>query len=229
MITIVIIDDHPIARRGLEAMAAAHAQLRVLASAGSVAQLSHAAVTGAAAPDVAVVDLYLDHGQDQPAVNAIIAMSARSGVLVMSAFAGRDQVMTALRAGARGYITKHASESSFIAAIECVASGGFYLSAALAYMLQDDLAQPSHQPAPPLSPREAETLDYIARGLTHAQTAARMGISETTVNTHIERIRRKLGLGNKAELTRMAIQLDQHRLRNGTDKTSRDLLFQDRG
>ncbi|HEX6518474.1 MAG TPA: helix-turn-helix domain-containing protein [Streptosporangiaceae bacterium] len=64
-----------------------------------------------------------------------------------------------------------------------------------------------------MSPREEQTLSYIARGLTHAQTASRMGISETTVNTHIERIRRKLRLGNKAELTRMAISLE--RLRAG--------------
>jgi DNA-binding NarL/FixJ family response regulator len=209
MINVIIVDDHPIAQRGLESMLAGHAQLHVLAVAGSVLRLDYPPDGGNGEPVVAVIDLYLDH--DRPAVDAIIAMSSRCAVLVMSAFGGRSDIMTALRAGARGYITKDASEQAFVAAIESVATGGFYLSAALAYLLQDDLGQQNRLPGPALSPRESETLDFIARGFTHAQTAARMGISETTVNTHIERIRGKLGLGNKAELTRMAIHLAENR------------------
>jgi len=77
-----------------------------------------------------------------------------------------------------------------------------------------------------MSAREQETLSYIARGLTHAQTASRMGITEATVNTHIERIRRKLGLGNKAELTRMAINLQQLKLTGATER-DRDRLAED--
>jgi DNA-binding CsgD family transcriptional regulator len=61
--------------------------------------------------------------------------------------------------------------------------------------------------APTLAPREKETLRYIAGGYTHAQAARRMGISEATVDTYVKRIRQKFNLGNKAELTRLAIQV----------------------
>ena len=60
---------------------------------------------------------------------------------------------------------------------------------------------------PALAPREKETLRYIARGYTHAQAARRMGISEATVDTYVKRIRQKFQLGNKAELTRLAIRV----------------------
>jgi two-component system, NarL family, nitrate/nitrite response regulator NarL len=209
MISVAIVDDHPIARRGLEAILASQTGLHICASAGSVSSLTRTPRDRPAA-DVAVMDLYLR--DDQPALADIVVLSARCAVLVMSASGRQADVLAALRAGARGYITKQSSESSFVAAIESVASGGFYLSSSLAYMLHAGLGEPSRQHEPVLSAREHETLSYIARGLTHAQTASRMGITEATVNTHIERIRRKLGLGNKAELTRMAINLEQQHL-----------------
>ena len=213
MIDIAVIDDHPIARRGLEALLVPRAGLHVSASVSSIAELMCVGHPDAA-PDVAVLDLYLR--EDRPALADITALSGQCPVLVMSASGRPADVLAAIRAGARGYITKHASEQNFVHAIESVAGGGFYLSSSLAYILQADLDQASHSSKPPLSQREEEALSYIARGLTHAQTASRMGISETTVNTHIERIRRKLGLGNKAELTRIAISLEQQRFQAET-------------
>jgi DNA-binding NarL/FixJ family response regulator len=98
-----------------------------------------------------------------------------------------------------------------ISAVRTVASGGFVLSSQLADILQGELAQPATigraaADVPALSPREEETLDLIARGLTHAQAASRMGVSRATVDTYIERIRAKLHVGNKAELARAAIE-----------------------
>jgi len=211
MINVAIIDDHPIARRGLEAIVNARASVQVCASAASVGELTDES-DGRTVPDVSVMDLYLR--EDQPALAEITALSARCPVLAMSASGRSADVLAAIRAGARGYVTKQASEESLIAAIEAVGGGGFYLSSSLAYIVQGDLSQTSQLSRPALTAREEQALGYIARGLTHAQTATRMGIRETTVNTHIERIRRKLGLGNKAELTRLAITLEQQQLRD---------------
>jgi DNA-binding NarL/FixJ family response regulator len=98
-----------------------------------------------------------------------------------------------------------------VAAVHTVASGGFALSSQLADILQGELARvPAAAGAaagtPGLSPREEEALDLIARGLTHAQAASRMGVSRATVDTYVERIRAKLHVGNKAELARAAIE-----------------------
>src|SRR5579859_7022318 len=118
MISVAVIDDHPIARRGLEAMLASQDGMHVCASAASAWPLTRPS-HGHPAADVAVVDLYL-HGS-QPALGDITALSARCAVLVMSASGRRSDVLAAIRAGARGYITKQASEASFTAAIETVA------------------------------------------------------------------------------------------------------------
>ncbi|MBV9452163.1 MAG: response regulator transcription factor [Streptosporangiaceae bacterium] len=213
MIDVAIVDDHPIALRGLEAILRSQTGLRVCASAGVAAELSRVATV-----DVAVVGLYLCG--DGPALTDITAISVRCPVLVMSASGRPADVLAAIRAGARGYLTKQATEQGFTSATKAVAEGGFYLSASLAHIVQRDLSLPDRPARPALTTREEQALSYIARGLTHAQTASRMGISETTVNTHIERIRRKLGLGNKAELTRMAITLEQQRLQAGVSRTA---------
>jgi DNA-binding NarL/FixJ family response regulator len=134
-------------------------------------------------------------------------------VLVVSASGQPADVLGAIRAGACGYVTKLADPPMLIAAVRTVASGGFALSSQLADILQGELARAPEAtggpgdgpPAPALSPREEEALDLIARGLTHAQAASRMGVSRATVDTYVERIRAKLHVGNKAELAQAAI------------------------
>jgi DNA-binding CsgD family transcriptional regulator len=92
--------------------------------------------------------------------------------------------------------------------VRTVAGGEFYLSSQLADVIDADLRQEG-RPVSELAPREQETLHYIAQGLTQAQTARRMGVSPGTVDTYVKRIRQKLGSGNKADLTRKAIELGQ--------------------
>lgn len=144
----------------------------------------------------------------EPALGAIRALSASQRVLVISASGRQSDVLAALKAGAQGYLTKDADDEEVTHAVRTVAGGGFYLSASVANFLQSDLED--HRPTglAVLSPREELTLSYIARGFTHAQTATRMNIRPATVDSYIERIRGKLGLGNKADLTRMAIELN---------------------
>jgi DNA-binding NarL/FixJ family response regulator len=237
MIGIALVDDHPIALRGIEYLLADVDDIKVLAAASSVTELRRhlAEATGAPGPDVILMDLY--HDGDEPCLEAISELATTVRVLVISASGRPEDVTGAIRAGACGYITKNTPLEQFRTAIYTAASGGFWLSSQLADIL---CAQMGAQPAPsprtappgagtgagssgsaigarggrpvraqdgvqPLAPREEETLSLIARGFTHAQVATRMGISRATVDTYVERIRTKLQLGNKAELTRAAI------------------------
>ncbi|MFE9656425.1 LuxR C-terminal-related transcriptional regulator [Micromonospora sp. NPDC006431] len=204
-IVAAIVDDHPVTRYGIAHLLTS-AGITVAASVGRAPDL-HA--TGlVAAYDVVVTDLYLD--ATGPALAEIGAWAADTSVLVISASARPGDVAATVRCGASGYLTKHASEQLLLHAVRTVAAGGFALSAELADILHTELRSGptpgDGSPPARLSPREEQTLAHLARGLTHAQIAARMGVRKATVDTYVERIRSKLQLGNKAELTRAALQ-----------------------
>jgi DNA-binding NarL/FixJ family response regulator len=208
LIQVAIVDDHPVARRGLESILIEAGDIEVSAAVATPAELSLAG-PGAVRPDVIMLDLY--HDGDEPCLDVIPGLRRDYKVLVVSASGRPADVLGAVRAGACGYVTKLADPPMLVAAVRTVAGGGFALSSQLADILQGELARVpaagrAAAGAPALSPREEEALDLIARGLTHAQAAARMGVSRATVDTYVERIRAKLHVGNKAELTRAAVE-----------------------
>jgi DNA-binding NarL/FixJ family response regulator len=127
--------------------------------------------------------------------------------LVCSSWEGPPTLLATIRAGARGCITRHTEQTAVREALRIIAQGGFYLCSRLVDRFQAELAKPLYEHPSGLAPREVETLRWIALGFTHAQVATRMGLSHATVNTYAKRIRAKLNVSNKAELTRMAIEL----------------------
>jgi two-component system nitrate/nitrite response regulator NarL len=212
LIQVAIVDDHPVARRGLQAILAEAGDIEVSVAVATAAELNLPG-PGAARPDVILLDLY--HDGDEPCLDAVAGLRRDHNVLVVSASGRPADVLGAIRAGACGYVTKLADPPMLIAAVHTVASGGFALSSQLADILQGELtgapaaaaATAAAAPDPPvLSVREEETLGLIAEGLTHAQAASRMGVSRATVDTYVERIRAKLHVGNKAELARAAME-----------------------
>jgi DNA-binding NarL/FixJ family response regulator len=208
LIQVAIVDDHPVARRGLQSILAEAGDIQVSAAVATPAELSLAGL-GEVRPDVIMLDLYLDG--DEPCLDVIPTLRQDHKVLVVSASGRPADVLGALRAGACGYVTKLADPLMLVAAVHTVASGGFALSSQLADILRGELARVpaaagTAPGTPALSPREEEALELIARGLTHAQAASRMGVSRATVDTYVERIRAKLHVGNKAELSRAAIE-----------------------
>lgn len=205
MIQVAIVDDHPLARRGLEAILNDAGDISVQVSTASPVVLLESAQ---AAADVVLLDLY--HSNDQPCLPIVAQLRTVMKVLVISASARPGDVLGAIRAGASGYVTKLADPDMLVSAVRTVAAGGFALSSQLADILQSQLAggvaAPAPAPTSPLSPREEQALTFIAKGFTHAQTATRMGVSKATVDTYVERIRAKLQVGNKADLTRAALR-----------------------
>lgn len=216
MINVAIVDDHPLARVGLQTILDEAGDMRTALSTGSPVTLLTAGPDNLQV-DVVLLDLY--QAEDEPCLPAIERLRGTTKVLVVSASARPADVLGAIRAGASGYVTKLADPEMLVSAVRTVAAGGFALSSQLADILQSQLAAGTADagspgsapdsgaaPAKVLSPREEETLTYIAKGFTHAQTATRMGVSKATVDTYVERIRAKLQVGNKAELTRVAIE-----------------------
>jgi DNA-binding NarL/FixJ family response regulator len=116
-------------------------------------------------------------------------------------------VTAALRAGAHGCVSRQADETELLTAVATVADGGVHVSPELAERLHRELRQPQAGAPPALARREIETLRWLAAGLTHRQIARRMALTEATVSTYVKRIRNKLGVGNKADLTRKAFEL----------------------
>jgi DNA-binding NarL/FixJ family response regulator len=203
MIAVGIIDDHPMVRSGVAYLLGPWPEITVVASGATVAELGPADSL-----NVVLLDLYL--GSDQPALESITRLAASTPVLVISASARPDDVLGAIAAGASGYLTKDCPPELLAGGVLTAASGGFVLTGELADIVQS--ARPGDtgfaRDGPPhvhLAPREEQTLSLIARGFTHEQIATRLGIRRTTVNTYVERIRDKLQVANKADLTRAAL------------------------
>ncbi|MEU6511174.1 response regulator transcription factor [Streptomyces sp. NPDC046942] len=196
-----MVDDHPMTRRGVAAILTDAGGFAVTASTPDPGELGDLG-----AFDLILVDLYLE--DDTPCVPLVARLAAANRVLVMSASRRQGDVRAVIRAGAGGYVTKQSDPELIVSAARTVAAGGFALSAQLADILKVELAQDPEPDTGPgrLSQQEARVLDMIAQGFTHQQIAFRLGIKKSTVDTHVERIRVKLHAGNKADLTRIALE-----------------------
>ncbi|GAB3907079.1 hypothetical protein GCM10029964_104700 [Kibdelosporangium lantanae] len=145
VIRVAVVDDHPIARYGIEHVLGRAPGIQVVLSAGSVRELA-GTLPARTVLDVLILDLYL--GTDQPALAAVTELAASTRVLVMSASGRPADVLGAIRAGASGYITKGSGADLIISTVETVAAGGFLLSAELADVIQAELIRQSPVVAP---------------------------------------------------------------------------------
>jgi DNA-binding NarL/FixJ family response regulator len=198
---VAIVNDQPITRGGLEQLAAAVPGLTVAASVASVEDLDQLGD----AYDVVVMDVPVL--EDGLSLKTITRVAEFSRPLLVSGWDRPPSLLAVVRAGACGCVTRQSSHQTVAAALGVVAAGGFYLCEQLMPRFRRELSRPPQADPHGLAPREVETLQWIARGLTHMQIASQMGLSQATVNTYAKRIRGKLKVTNKAELTRIAIEL----------------------
>lgn len=200
MISVAIIDDHPLYRQGL-AMAIEQADdFTLVADAESVEDFDRRDVT----VDVVLLDLHLPGIKGAEGVAHICARGPK--VIVVSAAGAADDVIDALAAGAAGYLTKDAEAEDIRRAVRAVASGQTYVSPTLAsYLINANkprAASLEHQ----LSPRELEILALVAAGETDRDIAKQLFIATATVYSHLERIRDKTGARRRAQLTRYYLE-----------------------
>ncbi|EIC20824.1 response regulator [Thiorhodovibrio frisius] len=204
--TLVIVDDHPLVREGLKAVLAREQGLIVVGEAGNVGEAM--ALIQALAPDMAIIDLALADGDGLDLIKRLKAHCPNLKMLVCSM---RDEALfaeRALHAGAIGYVHKSEVALHIIDAIRATLMGRMFLSPAMVERLLKRNG-PGQQPAglsvDNLSDRELQVFGLIGDGQSTAEIAQVLHLSVKTIETHRENIKRKLQLGNAAELTRSAI------------------------
>jgi DNA-binding NarL/FixJ family response regulator len=208
---VFIVDDHGLFRAGVRSELGD--QVEVVGEADDV----EPAITRIAAclPDVVLLDVHLPGGSGQAVVSAVKAAHPEVRFLALSASDAPEDVIAAIRAGARGYVTKTISAADLVDAVRRVAAGDSVFSPMLAGFVLDAFAalpaagedRPSFDPElDQLTPREREVLRLIARGYTYKEIARELYISVKTVESHVSSVLRKLQLSTRHQLTRWATE-----------------------
>ena len=204
-IRILVVDDHPLLRDGLVAVLGTQPDFDVVGEAGSGTE----AVSKAAElqPDVVMLDLEMP-GMD--GVEALVLMrqdDPEARVIVFTAFDTDERILTAVQAGAQGYILKGAPREQVFDAVRVVHAGGSLLQPVVASKLLRRVSSAAGPDAPPpVTPRELEVLGLLARGLQNKEIGQELGIAERTVKFHVGSILTKLGVGNRTEAVTSAVQ-----------------------
>jgi DNA-binding NarL/FixJ family response regulator len=204
MITIVLVDDHPVVREGLRGMLEAEPDLSVVGEAGTGAEAL--AVARRHRPDVILMDLRMPGTDGVWATSRILAESDHSKVVVLTTYETDADILRAVEAGAAGYLLKDASRAELAGAIRAAARGETVLAPSVAGRLVKRVRRPA---APSVSARELEVLSLVAKGRTNAEIGAALSISEATVKTHLLRVFGKLDVSDRtaAVTTAMALGL----------------------
>jgi DNA-binding NarL/FixJ family response regulator len=198
-IRILLVDDHLMVREGLVARLAAVPRFEVVGEAGG--REDALALLSSARPDVVLMDVGLKEGNGITLGAEMLAARPAIKLLMFSMYDNPEYVQRALTAGARGYVLKDAPATEIVSAIDAVAAGGTFLSAAVSGRLFRGQA-----PKPVLTPRESEILALLGRGASSKQIARELDLSVRTVEAHRQSIKRKLELDGQAELIRYAVE-----------------------
>lgn len=196
-----VVEDHPLYRAALVHALDSSEDLRVGVSAASVEEF---AAYRRPPGTVVILDLKLPGVRNAEAVAAVAGMGFV--VLVLSAYGERSDVLGAMAAGARGYLTKEADIDEIRHAVRTVAAGDGYLAPKLASYLLDSPRVRYRTAQPALSDRERQVLALLADGERDQDIATALSISVRTVRSHLDRIREKTGRRRRPELTRLAIE-----------------------
>jgi two-component system nitrate/nitrite response regulator NarL len=205
-ISILVVDDHPVVRKGITAALSRNEGFEVVGEAGDGDDALQAARD--LSPDVVLLDI------DLPGRNGLsVAETLRSDlpdikVVILSMFTSEGYVMQALKTGAQGCVPKESSMDEVARAVQSVSDGDVYFSegvarVALGRMVRNGQTSPSPED---LTQREREVLVQIAEGLSNKEIASALNLGVRTVETHRDRLMRKLGIHSVAGLTKFAIR-----------------------
>ena len=200
--TVLLVDDHDLIRQGLKRAFERHDDFTVVGEAGNCAEAIDLAES--LKPHVAVVDVRLPDGSGFDVARKIRASLPQAGIVVLTMYAGDEQLFAALEAGASAFVAKDAPAEDVIAAARHAAASPTAFTAA---NLADAMRRRMTPSGPQLSPREKEVLQLLADGLAVAQIAKTLYISESTAKTHISKLYDKLGAGNRAQALMTAMRL----------------------
>ncbi|NTU78163.1 MAG: response regulator transcription factor [Chloroflexales bacterium] len=198
-IRVLIADDHPIVREGLEAVLSLQPDIEVLDQAHDGIEAVQKSLE--LCPDVVIIDLKMPQKDGLAAITEICAAQPQARILVLTSFADDDGVFAAIKAGALGFVLKDSPTEQLLHAIRAVHRGESVLHPVIARKVLQELKRPPNpQPAmEPLTPREVEVLQWLAQGLSNREIAAQLDIAPRTVSTHVRNILEKLQLANRTQ------------------------------
>jgi two-component system, NarL family, response regulator LiaR len=199
-ITVLLVDDHEVVRRGVRAFLETQGDITVVAEAGSGVEAVRLAAEHA--PDVALMDLIMPGMDGVEATRRLTAASPRTKVVMLTSYHDDEHIFPAIRAGALSYVLKEVGPDELADAVRKAAAGEAVLHPRVAARVVRELhgarrEEPNafHE----LSDRELEVLKLIAEGLSNAQIASRLYVSEKTVKSHVSNILGKLHLADRTQ------------------------------
>ena len=198
----LLVDDHELIRQGLRRAFERDGDFEVAGEAGTLSDARR--LLTLMSPDVVILDVRLPDGNGLEACRKVRADNPEIGIVILTMYAGDDQLFEALEAGASAFVPKNAPSEDVVAAARHAASSPRSFTA---NDLNEAMKRRLSPSGPQLSPREREVLGLLADGLGVAQISRQLYISESTTKTHISKLYEKLGAGNRAQALMTALKL----------------------
>jgi len=205
-IQVLIADDHPIVRQGLGVVLAAQTDMELVAEATNGEEAVRLACE--TRPDVIIMDLQMPVKDGLTAITEINQLYPNANILVLTSFPDDENVFAAIKAGAMGFLLKDSPPEHLLEAIRTVRRGESALHPTIARKLMQEISRPSDLPQvqEPLTPRELEVLECLARGQSNREIAEELSVSVRTVTTHVRHILDKLHLANRTQAALYALE-----------------------
>lgn len=201
MIRVLVADDHPVVRSGIVALLESADDIEVVGTASSGLEAVELALR--LDPDIVLMDLRMPGIEGDEATARILAERPGIRIVVLTTYESDASILTAIEAGASGYLLKAAPQEEILAGIRSVARGEVALAPSIAAMLVNRVKRP----AITLSSRETEVLALVAQGLSNPAIAKRLFLSEATVKTHLLHVFEKLEVGDRTRAVTKAMEL----------------------
>lgn len=214
--TVLLVEDHPETRERLAKAVNEHAHLKLIGAAASCAEAN--ALLSQQVPDVLLTDLGLPDGNGLDLIRKVVDMGSKTEIMVITVFGDEKHVLSAIEAGASGYLLKDGSSDYIGDSIIQMINGQSPVSPAIArHLLKrfrsiNSIVHESQKDVPKLTPKEQEILQYAAKGFSFTEIANLLGVSPHTVTHHIKNIYKKLSVCSRAEAVFEAMQLGLVRL-----------------
>lgn len=207
-ITVFLLDDHEVVRRGLRDLLAGEPDITVVGEAGTVASALTRVLD--LRPRVAVLDVRLPDGDGVSVCREIRSALSGTVCLMLTSYGDDQALFRAVMAGAAGYVLKETAGSDLVSAVRTVASGGSMLDAGMVQRMIGKLReQPAADPLPALSDQEKRVLELIGEGLTNREIAERMFLAEKTVKNYVSSLLAKLGLQRRTQAAAFSARLTE--------------------
>jgi DNA-binding NarL/FixJ family response regulator len=197
-IRILVVDDHPIMRVGITALIASSKEMETVAQAGSGEEAI--ALHALHLPDITLMDLRLPGISGVETIRRIRSQSPKARFIVLTTYAGDEDIFQAMEAGATGYLVKGMPQEMLVNAVKRVHAGGRYLPPTMSQALA------SRMPDSSLSNREREVLGLMATGKSNREIANNLGITEATVKCHVSVILGRLNASDRTQAVVIALQ-----------------------